>query len=128
MSHDPGPAADPWSAYRAGLAEGRLLYQRCTACKKAQFYPRVLCAHCGEYAPEWQESAGAGVVYATSAIHERGAEPRNVVLVDLDEGFRMMSRVVGVPADSVAIGAPVRARVVEEAGEPVVVFEGSGSA
>ncbi|MGW4032677.1 Zn-ribbon domain-containing OB-fold protein [Streptomyces sp. NPDC004838] len=121
MPHDPGPA-DPGTAYRAGLAEGRLLYQRCPDCERAQFYPRVLCAHCGRYAPEWRESAGAGVVYAASALPERDAEPRSVVLVDLAEGFRMMSRVDGTPAESVAIGSTVRARFIEESGEPVVVF------
>ncbi|MGA5699194.1 Zn-ribbon domain-containing OB-fold protein [Peterkaempfera bronchialis] len=131
MSHDTreadiGAAASsvsPWTAYRAGLADGRLLYQRCTACTRAQFYPRVLCAHCGGTALSWQQSAGAGVVHATSSVPERDAAPRNVALVDLDEGFRMMSRVTGAPSESVRIGAAVRARIVDEDGEPVVVFE-----
>ena len=43
----------------------------------------------------WRVSAGLGTVYATTVVRTRGGEAYNVVLVDLDEGFRMMSRVVG---------------------------------
>ncbi|HEX5568504.1 MAG TPA: OB-fold domain-containing protein [Streptomyces sp.] len=114
---------NPLQEYREALARGHLLYQYCAGCEQAQFYPRVLCAHCGAAAPAWRQSAGLGTVHAASAVYERDAEPRSVVLVDLDEGFRMMSRVAGVPAESVAIGARVRARVTEEDGGPVVVFE-----
>jgi uncharacterized OB-fold protein len=45
-----------------------------------------------------------------------------VVLVDLDGGVRMMSRVVGVPPEQVRIGDAVQARVEALAGEPAVVF------
>src|SRR3954447_4038563 len=56
----------------------------------------------------WRVSAGLGTVYATTVIRRRGAEAYNLVLVDLDEGFRMMSRVIGRPPEDVAIGARVR--------------------
>jgi hypothetical protein len=52
------------------------------------FHPRV-----GPY--EWRVSAGLGTVYATTTVHRRGEEPHDVSLVDLDEGFRMMSTVRG---------------------------------
>jgi acyl-CoA-associated DUF35 OB-fold domain-containing protein len=57
---------------------------------------------------EWRVSAGLGVVYSTTVVRPRGGEAYNLVLVDLDEGFRMMSRVVGVAPQEVAIGARVR--------------------
>jgi uncharacterized OB-fold protein len=44
---------------------------------------------------EWRESAGAGTVYATTVIRPRGGEPREIALIDLDEGFRMMSTAGG---------------------------------
>ena len=43
----------------------------------------------------WRVSAGVGTVYATTRVRARGEEPRDVSLIDLDEGFRMMSRVDG---------------------------------
>jgi hypothetical protein len=56
---------------------------------------------------DWAESAGAGAVYSTTTIRPRGGEPRNLALIELDEGFRMMSRVDGVAPDEVAIGLRV---------------------
>lgn len=52
----------------------------------------------------WAVSAGRGVVYATTTVRPRDGAPRDITLVDLDEGFRMMSRVVDGP---VAIGTRV---------------------
>ncbi len=67
-------------------------------------------------------SGGRGTVYATTAIHRRNGEPYNVALVDLDEGFRMMSRIEGINAEEVAIGQRVTFAVREEDDGPVVVF------
>ncbi len=115
--------AAPAAAYRRHLENGKLAYQRCAGCSAAVFYPRVLCPVCGGGALHWRESAGRGTVYATTAVHSRNRDPRNVVLVDLDEGFRMMSRVEGVPAGEVEIGARVRFEVRRgEEDEPVAVF------
>ena len=113
----------PAVAYRHHLENGKLGYQRCSGCSAAVFYPRVLCPFCGSSALEWCESVGRGTVYATTAVHSRNRAPRNVVLVDLDEGFRMMSRVEGVPAEKVEIGTRVRFEVRQgEEDEPVAVF------
>jgi uncharacterized OB-fold protein len=56
---------------------------------------------------QWRVSAGRGMVYATTVAHPREGEPYNIALVELDEGFRMMSTVVGVAPEAVAIGARV---------------------
>ena len=56
----------------------------------------------------WRVSAGRGTVYSTSVVRPRGETPYGVVLVDLDEGFRMMSRVVGLAPEDVEIGLRVR--------------------
>jgi uncharacterized OB-fold protein len=55
----------------------------------------------------WRVSAGRGTVYATTVVRPRGGEAYNVVLVDVDEGFRMMSTVVGVAPEDVEVGARV---------------------
>jgi uncharacterized OB-fold protein len=62
------------------------------------------------------------VVYATTVAHARDGETYNIVLVDLDEGFRMMSAVVGVAPEAVAVGARVRLAWRDE-DPPVPVFE-----
>jgi len=112
----------PALAYAAGLAAGELRFQYCDGCESAVFHPRVLCPTCGEPSPGWRTSAGLGTVYATTVLHQRGAAPYNVALIDLDEGFRMMSRVEDRAPEDVAIGDRVRLRVVEDAGAPLAVF------
>jgi len=111
----------PAITFRRYLENGKLGYQHCADCSAAFFYPRVLYPVCGSGALEWRESAGRGTVYATTAVHSRNRDPRNVVLVDLDEGFRMMSQVEGVPAEEVEIGTRVRFEV-RQGDEPLAVF------
>jgi uncharacterized OB-fold protein len=118
MSPEEAPAED----YRRCLESGRLGFQRCRDCGAAVFYPRVLCPACGGVSPEWRESSGRGTVYATTAVYRRDAEPYNVALVDLDEGFRMMSRVEGVPVEEVEIGARVALKISREDDGVVPVF------
>ena len=110
----------PAEVYRRHLESGELGFQRCASCGAAVFYPRVLCPVCGGKDLAWETSSGRGVVYATTAVHRRDGDPYNVVLVDLEEGFRMMSRVECVPAEEVEIGAKVTLRVDPDG--PVPVF------
>ena len=73
----------------------------------------------------WVEPSGRGVVYAVSVINRRAEKggPYNVVLVDLEEGPRMMSRVEGVDHNAVKIGMSVKARVDTTGEKPMVVFD-----
>lgn len=114
--------SSPAVAYRERLDRGELAYQECGSCGRTVFYPRVICPACGSTELTWRASAGLGTVYATTALHPRGTDPYNVAMVDLDEGFRMMSRVEDVPAPDVRIGLRVRAAVITQDGEPVVIF------
>ncbi|GAB3301288.1 Zn-ribbon domain-containing OB-fold protein [Parasphingorhabdus pacifica] len=125
MSEHAVPAA-PDAVYREGLASGELRFQRCGGCDNAIFYPRVLCPGCGSEDLRWQRSSGVGTVYATTNVRARTGV-RNVVLVDLDEGFRMMSRVEDVEPDHVSIGLRVRFAVTDdEGGTPIAVFRKGG--
>lgn len=112
----------PARTYRRYLEGGVLAFQRCGDCGRAVFYPRVLCPFCGGEDLDWEESSGRGAVYATTAIHHQDSEPHNVCLVDLEEGFRMMSRIEGVPAEDVRIGAPVRLHIQRTDDGPVPIF------
>lgn len=90
------------------------------------FYPRLVAPGGGE--PEWRESAGRGAVYATTTVRRRGDEPYDVSIVELDEGFRMMSRIDGVAPEDVAIGARVEVRFEpREEGHPLPVFVPEGA-
>jgi len=101
--------AEPfWDATR----EGRLLLQWCTACARPVWYPREVCPRCLGSTLEWRESQGRGVVYAYTVEHKaqtRALEaPYVVALVELEEGVRLLSNVVGRPPERVAVGDRVR--------------------
>jgi uncharacterized OB-fold protein len=83
-------------------------FQRCEDCGAAIHPRRVACPVCGSRRLRDATSAGAGVVYSTTTVHAREGA-RNVVLVDLEEGIRVMSEVVGMAPDDVRIGMGVRA-------------------
>ncbi|MGY2082775.1 Zn-ribbon domain-containing OB-fold protein [Blastococcus sp. SYSU DS0539] len=104
---DPAAAGDvgPSRHYFEALRAGRLLYQRCERCSSAVFPPRVLCPVCSADVLRWEPSAGAGTVYSASTLSPRDEAAYTVVLVDLDEGFRVMSVVDGPHAP---LGARVR--------------------
>ncbi|OBI85699.1 Zn-ribbon domain-containing OB-fold protein [Mycobacterium asiaticum] len=95
---DPSPvSAAFWDATR----RRELTMQRCGPCDRLVWYPRYVCPYCGETSLGWEKLSGKGVVYAVS-VHHRPAFPAlaekvpyAVVLVDLDEGVRMMSNVFG---------------------------------
>jgi uncharacterized OB-fold protein len=106
----------PHVTYRDGLARGVLLFQRCAACSAAIFPPRVACPSCGGAELGTEESRGYGEVYSTTAVAAKDGPPYAVCLIDLDEGFRMMSTVTDVPADDVTIGS--RVTLVVEDGDP----------
>jgi uncharacterized OB-fold protein len=92
-----------------GCADRELRYQRCGDCGAAQFPPRPFCARCGG-APARAVSQGLGTVYATTRVTRAptpdfaALAPYDILLVDLDEGFRMMAH--GVPG--LRIGERVR--------------------
>lgn len=114
----------PDAEFRAFLAEGRFMIQRSKSSGAHVFYPRAVAPGTGARDLEWVQACGRGVVYSTTVVRKKPPEPSyNVVLVDLAEGPRMMSRVEGVDPAAVAIGMAVQARIVDQDGEPVVVFD-----
>jgi len=117
----PGPEA----VFREHLAQGRFMIQRSASTGAYAFYPRVFAPTTGEADLEWVEASGEGTVYATT-VNRRSPEKGgsfNVALIDLAEGPRMMSRVIGIPPEEVAIGMKVRARISDLNGAPAVLFE-----
>jgi len=115
----------PEEVFRGHLAQGRFMIQRSASTGKYVFYPRVVAPGTGEADLEWVEASGEGTVYATTVTRRRPEQggDYNVALIDLAEGPRMMSRVVGIDPGVVTIGMKVRARVRELNGAPAIVFE-----
>ena len=104
---------DPRTVYWNSLEEGRLRFQRCSACANRWLPPRTECPRC--WSAEWvfEEASGHGrvvswVVFHT-AFHEAFKErvPYNVAIVELAEGPRMPTRLVDVAPDAVEIGMPL---------------------
>lgn len=105
---DLGPDTAPGVVYQRMLAQGELGYQRCESCQHAVFYPRVLCPACGGDTLTWQVSRGLGSIYSVTTVRVRDGADYNVSLVDLDEGFRMMTNVVDSDPAEVEIGRRVQ--------------------
>lgn len=113
----------PEADYQNFLAQGRFMILRARGSGRYIFHPRVAEPLTGAADLEWVEASGEGIVYSTSVMHERDAARNyNVALIDLAEGPRMMSRVEGIPPQAVTIGMRVKARIIDEAGKPLVVF------
>ena len=111
--------------YQQALDEGRFVLQRCGGCEKAVHYPREVCPHCGSDDLSFVPAQGMGTVYAVTTVRrkaEAGGD-LNVSLIDLDEGPRLMSRVANVPPDQVRIGLRVRARITQDQGHSLLVFD-----
>ena len=122
------PAPNPVSApYWEGLAAGELRLQRCTACGVAQFYPRALCSSCAGDV-EWFTASGEGEVHTFSVVQTHPVEPFAslvpfvLAIVELAEGPRMMTNVIGCDPAEVRIGMPVRLEPVEADGVVVPFF------
>lgn len=114
----------PERQYREFLAQGRFMIQRARGSGRYVFYPRVAEPVTGDTNLEWVEASGHGTVYSTTVVRKRPPEPSyNVALVDLAEGPRLMSCVVGLPPEAVRIGMPVRAQIIDDGGAPLLVFE-----
>lgn len=114
MSKEDG---SPLQRYLKHLENGELAYQYSLVADRPVFYPRVACPYTGSEELEWRVSSGRGVVYSTTTVHQQGGDPYNVSLIDCREGFRMMSRVDGIPSADVRIGMEVELRIIPPSGE-----------
>jgi hypothetical protein len=118
------PADSPLTTYLAHLTRGELAYQFSPSTGGAVFYPRVIAPKTGKADLEWRISQGLGTVHSTTVVHPQQGEPYNVALIDVDEGFRMMSRVEDIAPARVKIGMRVRFRTHAAEGDeaPYPVF------
>ena len=110
--------------FQCFLDQGRFMIQRRRNGGKTFYYPRVAEPLTGATDLEWFKPSGRGVVYSTTVVRTKPpVEPYNVALIDLAEGPRVTSRVVGIPAGDVRIGMAVQARIETSGDKPLLVFE-----
>ncbi len=105
----PSPESEPfWSALR----EGRFQLQRCGSCGHFRFPPAVHCPHCWGADASWETLSGRGRVFShvtfRRGYHPAFPPPYVVAVIELQEGPRLASRLVGVEPERVDIGMPVR--------------------
>jgi uncharacterized OB-fold protein len=120
----PIPVASIESApYWAGLRDHRLLMPRCDACEQFWFPPSLLCPHCGSDRNTWHEVSGRGRVFSYVVFHRvyhsGFAEdvPYVVALIELDEGPRMISNVIGISPDKITCDLRVKVAFEDIVGE-----------
>ncbi|MFE2287852.1 Zn-ribbon domain-containing OB-fold protein [Streptomyces sp. NPDC059443] len=117
--------------YWDAAAEGRLLLRRCGECGKAHHYPREFCPACwaGEDRVTWETASGRATLYTWSVIHRNDLPPFGertpyvAAVVDLAEGPRMMTEVVGADGADLRVGMDLEVTFREAAeGVWVAVF------
>ena len=110
----PVPRASALSRpYWDGLARQELLFQRCQACAGATHTPALVCAHCGSRVLSWEVSSGRGTVYSYTVV-ARPQTPEFVVpyvpiIVDMEEGWQILSALIGCTPEDVFVGQAVEA-------------------
>jgi uncharacterized OB-fold protein len=115
--------------FQRHLDEGRFMVQRSRKTGQAFYYPRLAEPRTGDTDLEWFEPSGRGVVYSTTVVRTKApAEPYNVALVDLEEGPRVTTRVIGVAPSEVRIGMQVKAQLEQVDGKALLVFAPDGKA
>ena len=107
----PSRVSEPfWEATKSR----QLRFQRCDACGAAVWYPRLRCPTCLSENLSWTDSSGAGSVYTFNVMRRPGNPmmadevPYVVAIVDLDEGYRMLTNITGCAPEAVACGQRVQ--------------------
>jgi uncharacterized OB-fold protein len=99
-----------------GLKRKELLIQRCASCAKLRHPPEPMCPHCRSLDWDTIRASGRGTIYSFVVMHYPPIPafdyPNPVALIELEEGVRVVSNVVGVAREELAIGLPVAAEFV----------------
>ena len=94
-----------------GCREGKLRVQRCGDCASFVFIPQPCCGNCLSENLEWVESTGRGTIYSYTTVYRPQQPvfetPYTVIIVELEEGWHMLSNLLDVAPEDVQIGAAV---------------------
>lgn len=93
-------------------AQHRLIFQRCESCGAITFPPVEVCRICLSTQLQWKQSSGRGVLYSWTVVHRPVtpdfATPYVPAIVDVDEGYQMVSNLIGISTDRIRAGLPVQ--------------------
>ncbi|RGE23652.1 Zn-ribbon domain-containing OB-fold protein [Leucobacter sp. wl10] len=115
--------------------DDELLIQRCRDCGHRQHYPRNICTGCWSEQLEWQAASGRGTVWTFTVVEKpghpawAGETPYTIALVELEEGPRLMTRLIDCAPDGVAVGMDVVLRPTrdEQLGQTLITFAPAAS-
>jgi hypothetical protein len=136
VSERPLPQVTPLTEpYWAAARQRKLVIQRCDGCGKLRFPPELACFYCGSLKSTWTQVSGRAALFSWTVayppllpyFHQRAPWP--VVAVQVEEGPRLISNLVGVPVEDYEIGMPLEADF-EDVGSEItlVVFRRRGGA
>ncbi|WAJ45442.1 Zn-ribbon domain-containing OB-fold protein [Mycobacterium sp. Aquia_216] len=95
-----------------GCRSEELRYQRCDACGQANFPPTEHCRQCLSAELQWAKSAGFGEIYSWTVVYRpvtpEFEPPYAPAIITLDEGYQMLTNIVGVAPEKLAIGMRVQ--------------------
>ncbi len=99
--------------YWESAKEHALKLPRCGACNAFRYPPTPYCPKCLSEETEWQAISGRGTIYSYIVVHQRYDPsfaddlPYNVSVVELEEGPRLVTNVVGIDNTELRVGMPV---------------------
>lgn len=112
----PLPEPDVWSMpFWEAARKGELRMQRCDGCGHVRFPPGPACPRCLSPTATWAVLSGRGIVWSWTVFHQlyyqgfKDDLPYNVALVELKEGPRLYTNLVGIANDAIREGLPVEA-------------------
>jgi uncharacterized OB-fold protein len=95
-----------------GCRDGELRYQRCESCGESNFPPTEHCRQCLSAELRWTPSEGLGEIYSWTVVHRPVSPefepPYAPAIITMDEGYQMLTNIVGMAPDDLAVGLRVR--------------------
>jgi hypothetical protein len=129
----PIPETQPWSErFWEGTKQGKLLIQVCKDCKSKIFYPRKFCPECWSGNLDWIRASGKARIFTFSTAYSM-VEPKfmdelpyTIAYVDLEEGIRMMTRIIDCKPEDISFDMDVEVLFHERNGYFLPYFRPAG--
>ncbi|MCH7579409.1 MAG: Zn-ribbon domain-containing OB-fold protein [Chloroflexi bacterium] len=107
--------------------EHRLVFQKCSQCGSIRYLVGPLCPECHSFEHEWAESSGRGTIYSFTTVrhqtHPAFVPPYTVLLVEMEEGPRLVAQLRAPEGTEVVIGAAVHVEWEDHEKQSLPVFE-----
>lgn len=95
-----------------GARRRQLVFQRCGECQAPTHTPALVCSRCGAGSLSWEASSGRGVVYSWTTVWRPQTPaftvPYTPIIVDVEEGWQMLSNLIGCEHDAAQVGLRVQ--------------------